>query len=257
MTDNTKTENMPSVGIRPWGTLPKQQTRSFDREDLPRIPYMRLLPGFNSVRIISGMGAFFQVKIKLPTSKRPFGDKVRTSWPTYKDECPVKKFFGKEGRERYLVVVIDRADKQLKFLDLSQLTAQQVEDILEAKKKKKGNQITPQDFDISVKFDPKSKVATGFYSVVADDNEPMSEEDWELINSIGGPEVIDKCLQRQIVCPKPETVMKRLKDLGWDGNPVPQETKSFKKEAKLEEPEEEDYSFNSPDVPAEDEVSTA
>ena len=56
MTENNTTENKPSIGIRAWGTLPKQQARQFDREDLPRLPYMKLQTGFNSVRIISGMG---------------------------------------------------------------------------------------------------------------------------------------------------------------------------------------------------------
>jgi hypothetical protein len=245
-TTNNKTENKPSIGIRAWGTLPKQQSRQFD-DDLPRLPYMKLNPGFNAVRIVSGLGTFFQARWKGPASKRSYGDKIRTSWPTYGEECPVKKFLGIEGRERYMAVVIDRADNELKLLDFSQLTAHQVEDILEAKNKK-GKNLTPRDFDLSIKFDPKSKVATGFYSVVAEDSEPMSEADLKLIDGIGGDEVIEKCLQKQLICPKPETVAKRLRDLGWDGNVVPKEDNKSKG-AKLEEPTEDDYSFN---VPASD-----
>lgn len=253
MTDTTTTtENTPSIGIRPWGTLPKQQARQFDREELPRLPFMKLQKGFNSVRIVTGMGVFYQLRIKLPNSKRSFGDKVRTAWPTYQDDCPVKKYFGKEGRERYMVVAIDRADQALKLLDLSQLTAQQVEDILEAKNKK-GKHLTPRDFDLSIKFDPQSKTATGYYSVVAEDTEPMSEADLKLIEEIGGDEVIDKCLHRQLICPKPETVEKRLRDLGWDGKPVPVEIKSSKG-SKLEEPDEDDYSFQRPADSADDEA---
>jgi hypothetical protein len=253
MTENNTTENRPSTGIRPWGTLPKQQNRQFDREDLPRLPFMKLQPGFNYLRIISGMGVFYQVRWKGPASKRSYGDKIRTSWPTYGEDCPVKKYLGLEGRERYMVVVIDRADNELKLLDLSQLTAQQIEDILEAKNKK-GKNLTPRDFDLSIKFDPKSKTATGYYSVVAEDTEPMSDADLKLIEVIGGDEIIDKCLQRQLVCPKPETVAKRLRDLGWDGNVVPKGDGKEAKASKFEEPVEDDYSFQRP---ADDEAEAA
>jgi len=254
MTENIKTENKPSTGIRAWGTLPKQ-ARQFDNEDLPRLPFMKLNPGFNSVRIISGMGVFYQVRWKGPTSKRSYGDKIRTSWPTYGEDCPVKKFLGLEGRERYMVVAIDRADNELKLLDLSQLTAQQIEDILEAKNKK-GKSLTPRDFDLSIKFDPKSKTATGYYSVVAEDTEPMSEADIKLIESIGGDEVIEKCLNRQLICPKPETVAKRLRDLGWDGKVVAKDD-SKGKASKFEEPAEDDYSFQRPADSSADEAEAA
>ena len=255
MTDNNTATTTPSIGIRAWGTLPKQQARQFDREDLPRLPFMKLNPGFNSVRIISGMGVFYQVRWKGPASKRSYGDKIRTAFPTYGDECPVKKFLGLEGRERYMVVAIDRADNELKLLDLSQLTAQQIEDILESKNKK-GKHLTTRDFDISIKFDPKSKTATGYYSVVSEDTEPMSEADLKLIESIGGDEVIEKCLNRQLICPKPETVAKRLRDLGWDGKMVARDDAKGGGKAKFEEPAEDDYSFNRP-ADASDEEAVA
>lgn len=255
MTESTKTENKPSIGIRPWGTLPKQN-RKYDDEDLPRLPYMKLLPGFNSVRIVSGMGVFYQVRWKGPDSKRSYGDKIRTSWPTYGEDCPVKKYLGLEGRERYMVVAIDRADNQLKLLDLSQLTAQSIEDILEAKNKK-GKNLTPRDFDISIKFDPKSKTATGYYSVVSEDTEPMSEGDLKLITEIGGDEIIEKCLGRQLICPKPEKVAERLRALGWDGKVVPKDESKGSKGSKLEEPAEDDYSFQRPADSSDDAAEAA
>jgi hypothetical protein len=252
MTNNNT--NTPSIGIRAWGTLPKKQNTSFVREDLPRLPYMKLVAGLNYVRIVSGMGVFYQIRWKGPKSKKSYGDKVRTAWPTYGDDCPVKKFLGKEGRERYMVIVIDRADGALKYLDLSQLTAQAIEDILESKNAfniKKGNNIkvTPRDFDCSIKFDPSSSSATGFYSVNGQEYEPMSEADLALVEAIGGEEVIAKCLNRQLACPKPEFVAKRLTDLGWDGKEVLPEPKKDEKGAqktKFVEPVEDDYSFNRP-----------
>jgi hypothetical protein len=239
-----KTENKPSVGIRPWGSTPKKN-RSFD-DDLPRLPYMKLKKGINNVRILTGIGTYYQARWKGPKSKRAFGDRIRTSFPTYED-CPVKKYLGLEGKERYMVVVIDRSEGDLKLLDVSPLTKEQIETNLEVKNSMRpGQTVTPRDFDISIKFDPNSKTATNFYSVVAHDSSPISEEDLALIEDVGGQDVLDKVLNKQLICPKPETVLKRMKeDLGWDGQEVA--SASTKSEAKpLEEPEEDDYSFNTP-----------
>jgi hypothetical protein len=241
----SNTNNKPSVGIRPWGTTPPKKGRQFD-DDLPRLPFMRLQQGINDVRIVSGIGEYYQVRWKSPSSKRAYGDRVRTSYPTY-ENCPVKEYLGLEGKSRYMVVVIDRADNELKLLDLSQLTAEQIETNLEVKNsmRPEGKKVTPRDFDISIKFDPKSKTATGFYSVVAHDSLPMSEKDHTLIADLGGEEVLEKILGRQILCPKPETVAKRLKELGWDGKKVAK-AKDGETGESLESPEEDDYSFQRP-----------
>lgn len=248
----SNTENMPSVGIRPWGTIPKKKNRQFE-DDLPRLPFMRLQSGINNVRIVTGIGTYYQARWKSPSSKRSYGDKIRTSFPTYGDDCPVKKYLGLEGKERYMVVVIDRADSELKLLDVSPLTAEQIETNLEVKNsmRPEGQKVTPRDFDISIKFDPKSKTATGFYSVVAHDSFPMSEQDLSLIEDVGGDEVLDKLLSKQLICPKPETVIERLKKLGWDGS-------SFLTDSKAEEAVDDsdttdsadDYEFKAPDAEA-------
>jgi hypothetical protein len=86
----------------------------------------------------------------------------------------------------------------------------------------------------------------------------MSAKDLALVEDIGGQEVLEKILTRKSVCPKPETVIKRMKELGWDGKVVKAETKSAKAEAPatahLEEPAEDDYSF---DKPAEEDTDAA
>lgn len=248
----SNTENTPSVGIRPWGTILKKKNRQFD-DDLPRLPFMRLQPGINNVRIVTGLGTYYQARWKGPHCKRSFGDKIRTSFPTYGEDCPVKKYLGLEGKERYMVVVIDRADNELKLLDVSPLAAEQIETNLEVKNsmRPEGQKVTPRDFDISIKFDPKSKNATGFYSVVAHDTFPMSEQDLSLIEDAGGEEILDKVLGKQLICPKPETVIKRLKDLGW--------VESATTEAKADEAaaddgatesDPDDYEFKAPEAEA-------
>lgn len=245
------TSDMPSVGIRPWGSTPKKTNRYDD--NLPKIPYMKLQPGINNVRIVTGIGEYFQVRWKGPRSKQSYGDRIRTSYPTYGDECPVKKYLGLEGKPRAMVVVIDRAANELKFLDVSPLVLEQIETNVEVKNsmREPGNKVSPRDFDISIKFDPKAKKATGFYSVVAHDSVPMTKKDLALIEEAGGQELIDKVLGLQILCPKPEKVIERLKALGWDGKPV---VKADAKAAKLEDPEEDDYSFSRP---SEDEEESA
>lgn len=247
----SNTENTPSVGIRPWGSIPKKKNRQFD-DNLPRLPFMRLQPGINNVRIVTGIGTYFQARWKGPKSKRSYGDKIRTSFPTY-DNCPVKKYLGLEGKERYMVVVIDRADNELKLLDVSPLTAEQIETNLEVKNsmRPEGQKVTPRDFDLSIKFDPNSKTATGFYSVVAHDSIPMSEQDLALIEDAGGEEVLDKVLGKQLICPKPETVIDRLKGLGWDENAA---TEAKSDEAAADDgatkSDPDDYEFKSPEAEA-------
>jgi hypothetical protein len=237
----------PAVGIKPWGNAVK--TVQYD-DDLPRLEYMRLVQGINNVRIVTGLGTYYVARWKdAPKSKRQFGEKIRTSFPTYED-CPVKKYLGLEGKERYMVLVIDRADNVLKILDMASSTASDVETALEVKNQNRpaDKKVTPRDFDLSIKFNPKSKKPNEFYSVVAHDTMPMSDDDLAIIEDIGGQDVLDKILNRQLLCPKPETVEKKMRELGWDGGvvtsvPVNKEEEVETKDG-LEKPEDDDYSFN-------------
>lgn len=244
-------ENKPTIGIRPFGVTQKKN-RSYD-DELPRIPYMKMQQGFNEVRIVSGVGTYYHARWKGPKSKRSFGDRIRTSWPTY-DDCPVKNDLGLEPKERYMFVVIDRADGELKLLDVGSLVLEQIEANLEVKNnhRKDGSKVSPRDFDISIKFDPKSKKPTNFYNVVAQDVCPMDQEDLDLISDIGGIEIINKLLEKQLICPKPETVKKRLVELGWDGKAVTKESENKSedesvKEKSYAEPSSDDYSFEAPE----------
>ncbi|MFA5757996.1 MAG: hypothetical protein WC942_01265 [Clostridia bacterium] len=232
----------PTIGIRKWGTMPKKE-RSYGDEDIPRIPFMKLEKGINDVRIVTDFGVYYQARWKGPSSKRAYGDRIRTAYPTY-DDCPVKNDLGIQPKERYIVIVIDRKDDELKLLDLSPLVQEQIETNLEVKNKRRpeGNKITPRDFDISIKFDPSAKKATGFYSVVAADTEPMLDSDLNIIKNIGGEEMLNKILSKQLICPKRETVIKKLKEIGWDGTPTVEENK----DNALQEPSDEDYSFQRP-----------
>jgi len=262
---NEKTNNIPVVGIVPWGSG-KTKSSKFNN-DVPRIPYMRLKPGINNVRVVTELGVYCCVRWKGPKTKGRYGDRIRTSYPAYGDDCPVKKFLGMEGKERYMAIVIDRraqklrenekaqglesdeAEFPLKLLDIGELTKEQIETNLEVKNsiRTDGTQVSPRDFDMSIKFDPNAKSAIGFYSVVAHDADPMSEADLALIEGIGGQEMLDKILAKQLVCPKPETVIKNLKKLGWDGSTVVPAKTAKGNGTELEEPAADDYSFSRPE----------
>jgi hypothetical protein len=244
MSNNNQT--VASIGIKPWGTT-TQKRNNYDNDDTKRLSFLKLNPGLNEMRIVTNPGQYYQARYKSPTSKKPYGDRVRTSYPTY-DDCPVKNDLGIKPQPRFMVVVIDRADNSLKLFDMASSVAEGVENSLEAKNAslvKKGKPpIQPNGFDISVKFNPKSDKPAGFYSVVAGDTEPLSAEDLALIADCGGDEGLEKIVQRQIICPKRETVVKRLMDLGWDGKPVDKNAEeSAKGEGSLAAPEEDDYAF--------------
>lgn len=261
------TDQKPTIGIKPWGN-PQPKKRQFPDDDVPRLPYKNLKNGLNNVRILTGFGVYYQARYKNPANGKPFGVRVRTAWPSY-DDCPVKNDLGLTPRERYKAVVLDRDynpqnedDSILKLLDMSVLVQEQVETILEVKNQRRpeGSKVTPRDFDVSIKFNPKADNISGFYGVVGDDVMPLTDEDLAAINDIGGYEMLDKILQKQLFCPKRETVVKRLKQLGWDGQPVVKKDEAAAKENStetLEEASEDDYSFHRPSDAEDDESASA
>jgi hypothetical protein len=233
------------VGIRKWGTKPATNNYSRDREDLPRLPYLRLMPGLNKLRIVTDPATYYQARYKAPDSKKPYGDRVRSAWPTYED-CPVKNDLGLEPKPRSMAIVIDRADGCLKLFDMSVLVDEQIEGILEVKNsgRSEDRKVSPRDFDIVVKFNPKAKKATGFYAVVADDSIPMNEEDLALVRDVGGSEVLDKILAVKTACWKPETVRKQLEKLGWKPGQKAAETAEGSSTPTHQEPVDDDYTFD-------------
>ena len=254
----TNENETPTIGIKAWGTTKPKQRQQFDKEEIPRLGYMKFQPGeMAELRVLTGFGTYYQARVKLPQSRSPFGDRVATAWPTY-DDCPVKNDLGLEPKERFKVIAIDRKTNELKIVDLNGLTQEQLESHLETKNKRRadGDKVTPRDFDISVKFDPKSSTPVGFYTISTFDNEPLSEEDFALISDVGGEEMLDKILNRALLCPKSEWVRETLKKKGWDGKPVTEDS-----EAKTEEahkaPVDDDYSFQAPADDAEPEVAAA
>lgn len=245
--------NKPSIGVKTWGTATNnnQNKKSYD-SDLPKIPYVKWQKGLNNLRIVSDIGVFSSARWKGPKSKSRYGDRIRTAYPAYED-CPAVTKLKLNPKERFKFLAISRADNTLRLYEVGQLVIEQVEASLEVKNsvREDGDKVTPRDFDISIKFNPDSDNATGFYNVVAHDSIPMKQSDLDIIEDVGGQDIIDRVLQAQITCPKPESVEKWLKRLGWDGEAVKDEeseedSKSASKET-LEAPAEDDYTFAKPE----------
>ena len=249
-TVETSVETSVVSGVVPWGQkkLPQRNSRKFQKDDLPKLPYFKPKKTgecLSDVRIVTGLAEYSAAKWKSPLKNYPMW--IKSASPNY-DDCPLVNDLGLKLKTRSVVIAIDRADNQLKIFDMSPMIEEQILTTLEVKNRKRpeGAKVTPLDFDISIKVTPDN--AQAYYSVVFDDVAPLSEGDINLINDIGGEDVLNKILAKQKICPKRETVIKRLMDLGWDGKPVSAtEDAQSEEQVTLSEPEEEDYSFAQPD----------
>jgi hypothetical protein len=241
MSDNIK------VGLTGWGdknqTGPREQ-----REELPRLPFLRLQNGNNVLRIITDPYVYYHIRYKGPKSKGSFGDRVNTAWPTHKEDCPA--FNNREAltgskanpKKRYFVAVIQRGDNEVKLFDMSVLVYEQLQGILADLKEATGEDKSPSDFDINIRYNSKASSPSGFYHVMGRPEAALSENDVSLINDVG-QDTIAKILDRQSASPRPDQVQRRLEALGWTGEAA--ETEEEPSED-LQEAKDDDYSFEAP-----------
>ena len=240
-----------TIGVTEWGT-PKPSRKQFaPREELPRLPFTKLADGDNNVlRLLTKPFRYYQARWQAPNSKKAFGDRIRTAWPTYADECPVKNDLQLKPTERYMAIVLNRKTKIIELFDMSSSVKEGVEAALASKRSElrdegendKADKVTPLDFDIQVKMD-KNAPPANFYNVQSRSIKSLTEAEWRLINEVdGGLETFDKILARQTACPRPDTVRKRLVDLGWVPGQVAvvAETSAV---AELAPPAEDDFKF--------------
>jgi hypothetical protein len=239
------------VGLTGWGDKNQTGPRE-DREELPRLPFMRLQNGNNVLRIITDPYVYYHIRYKGSKSKGSFGDRVNTAWPTHKEDCPAYNFICKPNKtnpkKRYFVAVVDRRDNEVKIFDMSVLVYEQLQGILADLKEATSEDHAPTDFDINIRYNSKASSPSGFYHVMGRPVAALSEADVELINGIGS-DVITKILDRQSASPRPDQVQRRLESLGWS----PDESSTEEEEASedLEGAKEDDYSFDKPDKSAE------
>jgi hypothetical protein len=254
MTTNNETNtNAPFIGIKAWGTVkaPAQKKQFVKREEdeLPRLKYLKFKEGTTDIRLVTDIGGYAAAKLTLPKSKGPYGDSIRSAWPLY-DNCPIMTEMKVEPKQRYMALAIDRADGLVKIFDMAPTIFKSIKNILDAKNKRRAadDQVAPINFDISVVYSPTA-APTDKYAVVGMDSEPgLSEEDKAgIIAQLGSMENLEKILVKQLIVPKPETVKKRLLELGWDGKEMPKKVykddEKVETKTKLAEATDDDYDF--------------
>ena len=262
-----------TVGLTSWNeknqTGPREQ-----REELPKLDFLRLKNGNNVVRILTDPYVYYHIRYKGPKSRGSFGDRVNTAWPTHADDdgnslCPA--YLNREAltnskanpKKRYFVAVIDRGDNVVKIFDMSVLVYEQLQGILADVKEATGEDHAPSGFDINIRYNNKASSPSGFYHVMGRPPASLSEADVELIKAVGndnvsGQEAITKILDRQSASPRPESVQRRLENLGWTEGAEAQGESEGKGNGSgnLEEADDDDYSFEKPaDAPADASVN--
>ena len=246
--------NKIKVGLTSWEE--KNQTGPRDnREEFKRLPFMRLLDGTNVVRCITDAYAYCFIRYNGPNARSKFGDRVYTAWPTYNDEdgnslCPAynnrEELTGSKGnpKKRYFVGVIDRRDQKIKIFDMSLLVYDQIvvnlNEMSETDPDKR--RFSPTEFDINIRYNADASSPSGYYHVMPRPVAPLSEADLDLIKSEGGLDQIKAVLERQSASPKPESVQRRLENLGW----VPGQAVESEEKSELKAATDEDLSFDEP-----------
>ncbi len=104
----------------------------FNKQDEPRIPFVRLTEGNNILRIITAPAAYWHVRYLDGKSK--FGTRVLVSQKALDDatkpECPAIQAGGKP-KKRYYAGVIDRTDNRVKLFDMSVLVYESLQGLSE------------------------------------------------------------------------------------------------------------------------------
>lgn len=219
-------------------SAPKKEVK----EDVVKIPFLRLKEGNNILRIITMPATYWQIKFLDGKSK--FGTRVNCSDKVLNKEtaheCPTVQA-GYKPKPRYIVGVLDRSDKEnpVKLYDMSVAVYNELHIFNED-----SAYGDPQGYDINVKFDPDSGSPQTFYKVLPRPASPLSEADVEAISAIG-VDIINENISRLTAPYNVERVAGLLKKLGWDGTvKEPVKAPGAKSKPELAETAEEDYSFD-------------
>lgn len=235
--------NNTGFGLSTWDEKNNVGRRETNREELPRIEYLRLKEGNNVLRIVSQPYKYYMIRYKAPGDTAGYGKRVNCSYPKYED-CPCVEA-GYKPKSRYLVGVIERGAKDkdgnpapaIRLFDMSVLVYEQLQSF-----KDDPEVGVPDSYDINVRFNPKASSPQGFYSVIPRPKAALSEADVNLIEAVGADN-IHKTLLRQSTPLPPEFVRKRLESLGWTGKREIEPKGAAAAVAELETATDEDTDF--------------
>lgn len=216
---------------------PKGNNFNQDREELPRIPFMRLKEGSNYLRLVTMPYKYWYIKYQGPQVRIPYGVNVQCSTPLYEDDPATGMGYPK--KKKYYVAVLDRAEMKkdvddetrepLKILDMSTVIYNDLKaecdtlNEMDSEQGIEGSDHSPTEFDINVRY-KKGAGPADTYKVIRAANDPLSSNDLAVIEAIGGMEVVEKILLRHATPPHPKAVIKRLQKHGWvEGEKAPDE----------------------------------
>ena len=227
-----------NFGLTSWDEQVQTSKPQPKQDDRVKLPFIRLKDGNNVLRIITAPAKYWQIKFQ--DGKSQFGTRVNCAFPAVdRNECPTVQA-GYKPKKRYLAGVIDRSEEggAIKIYDMSVLVYEQLQAF-----KADPEVGVPSGYDINIRYNRGASSPAGFYSVVPRPPKALSEEDQELINSVGS-DVIEENLVRLCTPPSVESVTGFLKKLGWDGES--KVTAAAPAKAQLEETSDDDYSFDKP-----------
>lgn len=248
---------MATYGAVSWEQEKKSDTTS-NGKDFKNFPFVRLTNGDNDLRLITNPYLYRTINYRnrgVPENK---GKKLKIAYPgkdgkevSMADDPALKAGFS--FKSRYYAGVIDRKDNQVKIIDISSSVSTKLKAC--ASNPKIGD---PRGYDVSIVKNDKGS-PTEYYNVVNYSKEPLSDEDQAMVDA-AMPDLI-AALERLSAPLDPETLLKKMEDLGYTGGVVSDESSRYNKkgevkEAKVErssepktevkvEKSESDYNFDS------------
>jgi len=193
---------------------PAQTNRKLTREELPPIEWARLVEGDNEYRLITEPYKYYIVRFKASEEDKGFGKKIRLSAPV-EDDPAVKAGF--KPKERWLIGAIARKTNDIRLLDISVMVYNYLNTM------EKDSRIgSPLERDINIRV-TQDAGPSGYYNTTHYDKTPLSEGDLNLIETLG-MDNLEKVLARYSSPLRPETVLKRMEEMGWkEGSSAPSE----------------------------------
>ena len=249
MANEAATVETEGYGLSTWDDeVPQFGKGQGQGQDGDRIPFLRLSPGDNEVRIITAPYKYHMIRYKGSKVKAPYGARVNSSYPTFDSEkgtedCPTKPFwtFNRDAgkplpKVRYLVGIIKRGDEdkeeevdQVCIFDMSIMI---YKDLKEFKNDKKVGK--PENYDLNIRYNPEAD-PQGKYTLIPRGASALSEDDIALIDDVG--EKLAENLLRLATPPTPDKVRETLSRLG---DPPEVETKD---NTDLQSPKKDDFGF--------------
>ena len=229
-----------NFGLTTWDEE-NQTTKPQPKADIPKLDFVRLQEGNNTLRIITAPAKYWFINYD---DGSRYGRRVNCSTEALNDatkgNCPTVQA-GYKPKKRYFAGVIYRDKEEgdkIGILDMSVMIYEALQNLKEDEEYG-----MPDSFDINIKKNPEASSPSGYYTVIPRPPKPLSEEDRELISSVGESVITDNLI-RLTTPPPVDRVKTYLEKLGWDGSSKAAASSKATVEETHQETTDADYSFN-------------